>query len=168
MRSTTIPAQVTTVEDKVAGELTVKQLTLLIIPLVGSGAIFSLLPPFSESSPYKVTIIVCLFTLCGTLAVRIKGKILLEWLLVITRYALRPRYYFFNKNDSYLRDISQPQNKKSSKSIKAVKPQPAANQKLKLSTADLVQIEKLVSNPKANLQIKTSKKGALSVHFTEI
>lgn len=167
MRSTTVPAQITTVEDKIAGELNLMQLLLLVAPVFGSAAIYIGLPPFFASATYKIVIIVCLFVLFGTLAIRIKGKIVLAWLLILVRYGARPRYYLFNKNDTHLRDIPKPEKqpiavKKTEK--KKVKSTP----KPKLSTADLVQIEQLIINPEANLHFRTDKKGALSVHITEI
>ena len=57
---------------------------------------------------YKIVVIVCFAVLCGTLAIRIKGKILLLWVVVILRYNLRPRFYVFNRNNEHLRDVSQP------------------------------------------------------------
>jgi len=39
---------------------------------------------------------------CLTLAVRVKGTLLLNWLITIGRYNLRPRRYVLDKNDSYL------------------------------------------------------------------
>src|SRR6266702_3116458 len=109
MRTTTVPAQITTVEDKIAGELSLIQLLLLVAPIFGGAAIFVVLPPFFTSAPYKIVIIVCIAVLFAMLAIRIKGKIVLTWLLILTRYNTRPRYYLFNKNDTHLRDIPKPE-----------------------------------------------------------
>lgn len=167
MRTTTVPAQITTVEDKIVGELSLMQLLLLVAPVFGSAAIFVVLPPFYTSSPYKIVIIVCLFVLFSALAIRIKGRILLMWLVVLVRYSARPRYYLFNKNNTHLRDVPKPEapqevaeNAELTVAPRAPKPQ--------LSTADLVQIEQLITNPEAKLHFRTDKKGALSVHITEV
>lgn len=44
MRSTVIPAQVTTVEDTIAGNLTITQIMLLIAPVLLSTAIYAVVP----------------------------------------------------------------------------------------------------------------------------
>lgn len=167
MRTTTVPAQITTVEDKIVGEISLIQLLLLVAPVFGSAAIFVLLPPFFASAPYKIVIIVCLFVAFSTLAIRIKGRILLTWLLILARYNARPRYYLFNKNDAHMRDIPKPEAPQEVvEKAEPKKAKPAAQPKL--STADLVQIEQLLANPEANLHFRTDKKGALSVHITEV
>jgi hypothetical protein len=167
MRTTTVPAQITTVEDKVAGELSITQLLLLVAPIFGGAGIFVILPPFFNSAPYKIVIIVCLAVLFGVLAIRIKGKIILTWLLILVRYNTRPRYYIFNKNDTYLRDIPKPEAPQ--KKVEQVESKKTASSTLpRLSTADLVQIEQLIANPQANLHFKTNRKGGLSVHITEV
>jgi hypothetical protein len=167
MRTTTVPAQITTVEDKIAGELNIMQLLLLVAPVFGSAAIYVGLPPFFASAPFKIVIIVCLFVVFGTLAIRIKGKIVLAWLMILVRYNARPRYYLFNKNDTYMRDIPKPEvQQEAVKKVEAKKAEPAPQPRL--STADLVQIEQLITNPEANLHFRTDKKGALSVHITEV
>jgi hypothetical protein len=167
MRTTTVPAQITTVEDKIAGELNIMQLLLLVAPVFGSAALYVGLPPFFASAPYKIVTIVCLFVIFGTLAIRIKGKIVLAWLMILARYGARPRYYLFNKNDTYMRDIPKPEAQQEvteKAEVKKVEPAPRP----KLSTADLVQIEQLITNPEANLHFRTDKRGALSVHITEV
>lgn len=167
MRTTTVPAQITTVEDKVAGELSLIQLLLLVAPIFGGAAIFVVLPPFFASSPYKIVIIVCLAVLFAMLAIRIKGKIVLTWLLILTRYNTRPRYYLFNKNDTHLRDIPKPE--ASQEVVEQAEPEKAARMPLpRLTTAELMQVEQLIANPDANLRFITDKKGALSVRITEV
>jgi hypothetical protein len=167
MRSTTVPAQITTVEDKIAGELNITQLLLLVAPVFGSAAIYVGLPPFFTSATYKIVVIVCLFVVFGTLAIRIKGKIILAWLLILVRYGARPRYYLYNKNDTHLRDTPSAEKqptiaeKTENKEVESM-PTP------KLSTADLVRIEQLILDPEANLHFRADKKGALSVHITEV
>jgi len=140
MRTTTVPAQITTVE--------------------------ALLPPFFASAPYKIVVIVCLAVLFGTLAIRIKGKILLVWLMILARYNARPRYYLFNKNDVHLRDM--PKSEAVEKPVEEARPKKLTRKPSpRLSTSDLVQIEQLIANPQANLHFRTNRKGELSVHITE-
>src|SRR5258708_18652430 len=98
MKVTVVPAQVTTIEDRIAGNLGLSQLLLLIAPVFGSSAIYMILPPNMQSAPYKLVLIATLVFVGCLLAIRIKGKILLFWLAIIFRYNLRPKYYVFNKN----------------------------------------------------------------------
>jgi hypothetical protein len=167
MRTTTVPAQITTVEDKIAGELSLVQLLLLVTPIFGGATIFVVLPPFFASAPYKIVVIVCIAVLFATLAIRIKGKIILTWLLILARYNTRPRYYLFNKNDTHMRDIPKPEAPQ--EIIEETESKKTARVPLpSLSTAELVQVEQLIASPEANLHFRTDKKGALSVHITEV
>lgn len=167
MRSTIVPAQVTTVEDKIAGSLGISQILLLTVPIFGGSALFVLLPPFFNYAPYKIAMILCFAVFCGLLAIRIKGKILLSWLVITLQYNLRPRYYVFDKNDAHLRDMNTAKiTIDESETVKAKKPQ--RHRLPQLSTVDLMRVEELIANPEANLHIKTNRKGELSVHFTEV
>lgn len=167
MRSTVVPAQVTTVEDRIAGSLGLSQLLLLTVPVFGGSALFVILPPFFSYAVYKVVIIVCFAVLCGLLAIRIKGKILLQWLIAIIRYNSRPRYYVYDKNDAHMRDIIR--KVKTEETEEKIEPKKTILQKLpQLSTAELVKIEDIIANPQANLYYTTNRKGELSVHITEI
>lgn len=167
MRTTTVPAQITTVEDKVAGELSLIQLLLLVTPIFGGAAIFVVLPPFFASAPYKIVVIVCLAVFFAMLAIRIKGKIVLTWLLILVRYNTRPRYYVFNKNDTHLRNI--PKSEAPQEVVEKTEPEKVTRIPLpRLSTAELVQVEQLIANPEANLHFVTDKKGGLSVRITEV
>lgn len=167
MRSTVVPAQVTTVEDRIAGSLGLSQLLLLTVPVFGGSALFVGLPPFFSYAVYKVVIIVCFAVLCGLLAIRVKGKILLQWLIAIIRYNSRPRYYVYDKNDAHMRDVT-PKIKTEEIQKKTV-PKKTILQKLpQLSTAELVKIEDIIANPQANLHFTTNRKGELSVHITEV
>lgn len=166
MRKTVVPAQVTTVEDKITGNLGLSQLVLLVLPVFGGSALFVVLPPFFSYATYKVVLIVCFAVLCGTLAIRIKGKILLMWLVVILKYNLRPRYYVVDRKSSYLREEAAPIKLEVSKEDTENKPVRTFNPRL--AVHELVEVEKLLTNPDANLQLRTNRKGELSVHFTEI
>ena len=167
MRSTVVPAQITTVEDKIAGSLGLTQLILLTVPVFGGSALFVFLPPFFNYAVYKVVLITCFAALCALLAIRIKGRILLFWLIALLRYNLRPRYYVFNKNDTHLRETTQViKERPATEPVQAEKK--AFPQSPQLSTAELVKIDSIISNPQANLHFKTNRKGELSVYITEV
>lgn len=165
MKVTVVPAQVTTVEDRIAGSLGLSQLLLLAAPVFGGSTLYIILPPTLHNAAYKVVIMVLLFLLCSLLAIRIKGKILLFWLATILRYNLRPRYYVFNKRSLHGReqyeDVAQVlEEAETSQSEKARIP-------LALSTAEVVELENLMDNPAANLSFE-SRKGQLYVRITEV
>ncbi len=166
MKTTIVPAQVTTVEDKITGNLGVSQMLLLVAPVFIGSLLFVLLPPFFSYAPYKVVLIAILVFLCIILSVRIKGTIVLNWIRLIAQYNRRPKYYVFNKNSLHLRQddlvcetteetAQQPQ--KGNLSFKEALPIP-----------DAVSVEQLITNPSANFKLKVSKKGKLSVYLTEI
>jgi len=168
MRTTIVPAQITTVEDRIAERLGLSQLLLLIAPIFGGSAIFVILPPFFNYAVYKVVVIVCFAVLSGLLAIRIKGKILLLWGVVLLRYNLRPRYYIFNKNSTYTRELDQPITE-SDEMIEETQPQAVAPVRMpQLSTAELVRIQAIIANPDADVHFVTNKKGGMSVHLKEI
>lgn len=168
MRTTIVPSQVTTVEDRIAGRLGLSQLLLLVAPIFGGSAIFVILPPFFNYAPYKAVFIVCVASLSALLAIRIKGKILLFWAITLIRYSARPRYYLFNKNSAHTREITQPVklDDESAKEDTVLIAAPA--RKINLTTAERVQIENLIANPSADIHFTTSKKGELNVHLTEV
>ncbi|MES2971463.1 MAG: PrgI family protein [Patescibacteria group bacterium] len=166
MKTTVVPAQVTTVEDKIAGNLSFTQLLLLVTPVFLDGAVFVILPPVFNYSLLKLVISIGIALACMTLAIRIKGKILLAWIAIIARYRLRPKYYLFNKNNLYLRE---------QKPLFDLEPEP--EQILEdeaevfppnlIPTAELVRLETAVHDPRANFHIKLGK-GGFRVHIREV
>lgn len=168
MKSAIVPAQITTVEDKVAGNLSLSQLLLLATPVFGGSAIYIILPPSLESSLYKMILISIIAVVFSALAIRIKGRILLLWIITIARYNSRPRYFVFDKNSAYLREESytDPDGEASKESHPtaqvAEKPHPI------LTTGESVMLEDILSNPNSNLYFKADRKGGLSVRITEV
>lgn len=167
MKVTVVPAQVTTVEDRIAGNLGFSQLLLLVMPIFTSFVVFVLLPPFMRISPLKIVIISVLTFLCWLMAIRIKGKILLLWLVVIARYNLRPSFYVFNKNNEAGREqyrellVKEPATEKVKATAKQIAPSG-------LELADKVRTLNFINNPAANVHFETNKKGKLYVRITEV
>lgn len=109
MRSQVIPAQITTVEDKIAGDFSLTQIMLLLLPVLISSFIYAFLPPGMTFVFYKL-ILAGIFAVASiTLAIRVKGRIIASWLVVLMRYNLRPKYYVYNKNSDTYREIIQPE-----------------------------------------------------------
>ena len=167
MKVTVVPAQVTTVEDRIIGNLGFSQMLLMIIPVFVSAGLFALLPPFMGSALYKYIIMAALAFVCCILAIRIKGKIIALWLVTILRYNVRPKYYLFNKNVSTLRenyparkDQEQPE-----KTVTVVTKQVSRNQ---LDIPTTARVLATIENPAAKVRFETGKKGGLHVRLTEI
>jgi hypothetical protein len=167
MRSAIVPAQITTVEDKVMGNLNLSQLMLLSSPIFIGSLIYFAFPPNLGGAVYKTVLIVVATLMLWTLAIRFKGRILLLWAITIGRYNLRPRNFVNDKNDLYLRqpqsadDLETTDEAVADDAEKASLPVPA------LSFADAVFLEQIIANPKANLHFKADRKGALRVHINE-
>ncbi|HEU4966443.1 MAG TPA: PrgI family protein [Candidatus Saccharimonadales bacterium] len=166
MRTTIVPAQVTTVEDRIAGNLGMSQVLLLVTPIFMGSGMFVLLPPFFGYALYKVVFIAAIGALCGLLSIRMKGKILLSWILVLLHYNLRPRHYVFDKNCAYMREIYTEIHIEADDLAVVERPK-ATMQKNQLAIEDLVKVEALVADPARNLRITANKKGGLRVHLTE-
>jgi len=166
MKVTVVPAQVTTVEDRIVGSLGLSQILLLAAPVFGGSALYIILPPVMHASIYKVVLMVAFLVLCGLLSIRIKGKILLFWLVVILRYNLRPRYYVFNKHSLHGRNFHEASRSAETKD-ETTDVKQRARRKLSLSTAEVANIQNLLDNPAANLSFET-RKGYLYVRITEV
>lgn len=167
MKTTLVPAQVTTVEDKIAGNLGLQQLLLLASPVFIGGAMFILLPPFVKVTTLKVVLSTVIFVVCASMAIRIRGKLLIEWAVVLLRYNVRPRYSVYNKNDSYLRQAKNDMQEVSENEEQVAKVKKHIPVVPKLPTPDLARLEAVIHDPRANFSI-SNRKGKLNVHITEI
>lgn len=166
MKATVVPAQVTTVEDRIAGNLGLSQLLLLSLPVFGGSGLYIILPPFMHPVLYKLVIIVVFFLVCSLMAIRIRGKILLFWLIIIARYNVRPRYYVFNKNAVAGREHFEHRVADDYTEITAPEPAKKAIPK-PLAIPDIMRLQNLLDNPAANLTFETAK-GGLRVRITEV
>jgi len=168
MKTVAIPAQITTVEDRIAGNLNLTQLLLLMFPVLFGALVYIVFLPALSFSLYKVPLVVLSIIVCLPLAIRIRGKLVLSWLTVILAYNLRAKYYVFDKNDTYARKMQLPafEKKKHILFKKAVKEE---KQKVfpALSVANLLKLDDLVTNPKYNFTLKNSAKGGFHVAFEQ-
>ena len=169
MRTTIVPAQITTVEDKIAGSLNLTQIILLLMPIFIGSVIYILFPPYLHFAAYKLILIIYTVIICVGLALRYKGKIVLQWLGILLRYNTRPRYFISDKNDDYLREVLSYEIKKQDVSKTAIfeneKPEKSF---VTISLPDIVKLEELFNNPKANLSYTRAKKGGIRVSLSEI
>lgn len=167
MKVTVVPAQVTTVEDRIMGSLSLSQLMILLLPVFIGAALFASLPPMMESALYKYVAIGIFSVICLVLSIRIKGKIIALWIVTILRYNLRPKYYLYNKNVTTLRreyaavkDESETKEKAQSSMKPVVSP--------KMNQLETARVLAAIENPVSNLRFETTKKGGLYVRLTEV
>lgn len=165
MKTQVIPAQITTVEDKIAGNFNITQILLLMAPVFWAAIVYVLLFPRLQFIWYKVPMILIVFVLCGALSLRIKGKVLLHWLVIIFRYNIRPKYYVFNKNESFMRTLDLPVFEKKGKALlnKTAVKKEIKRETPTLSIRGLVRLENLIADPKYSFSLKSGKKGSLYV-----
>lgn len=165
MKTRVIPAQITTVEDKIAGSLSLTQILLLMTPVFWTAMVYALFMPQLKFAMYKVPVIGVVLLISLFLAIRIKEKLILNWLMVLVTYNMRPKYYVFNKNERYLRAMDMPSFTKQ-KNIK-LKKSLALNQNeaqsKTVSLRELIKLDGILTNPKYTLSLKSTKKGGLNV-----
>lgn len=169
MKTTVVPAQITTVEDKIAGSLNFQQIMLLVMSLIIGTAIYALTPPRLHISVIKAVLVLLQFAFLGSLAIRVSGKILAEWLTIYLRYLLRPRVYTFQKSDLTSRDVILPTFERA----KRVKTKTAKVSKTATKTNDqhLPETDYLnnpIFNPNLSSSVKPGKKGGLDVVLREL
>jgi hypothetical protein len=167
MKQTVVPAQVTTVEDRIVGNLGISQMVLLSMPVLAAGIVFTVLPPALHVALYKLMFLVPFAALCAALSIRIKGKIVLFWIVVRIRYNLRPQYYVFNKNTTANRQLYDGVKTTNLPGEEMEKAKPH-RQRTTLTTAETIRTFAAMNNPAAKLAFTTDKKGKLHVHITEV
>ena len=165
MRTCIIPAQITTVEDKIAGNLNITQIGILMVPLFLGTIIYLVFPPLKHFAVYKVVIIAFVLIACLLLSLRIKGKVVANWLMVFLKFNLRPKFYVFNKNEIYQRNVYLPIVKRTHK--KAILKRGIKVNSNSISE-DLLKFKGYLKNPKYALSLKPNKKGGLYVALNEI
>lgn len=168
MRNAAIPAQIITVEDKIAGNLTLTQIVILMIPLIITMILYITIPPFMKFSTAKIIVSVCIALLFLLLAVRFKGKIVTQWISILLRYTLRPGLYLYNKNDPYQRTISLPIIKQQRTTIQAKEETESVKQIPTQTITDRIRLEKLLTDKTISLRFKTTKKGGLTIALNQI
>lgn len=164
MKTAIVPAQVTTIEDRLIGNFTVAQLMLLCVPLFTDGFLFVVLPPVIHASAYKLSLMLILAIFCGGMAIRIKGTIALSWTVKLLRYSTRPRYYIFDKRSTY----SRPQNQLApTQDTEEDEVQPSSTTSSSLRPRDERKVREFLEAQASNVTYET-RKGELYVHVTEV
>lgn len=157
MRTTIIPAQITTVEDKIAGSLNFTQILFLMAPVLWGALVYTLFSPVLKIAPYKIALVLFVTIISLILAMRIKEKIVAEWLGVLLRYRLRPKYYLFTKNDTTERIVDLP----FVEMVKSHKKAPLQSLKKQgeLSIKELIKLEQAMNSKKLAVSFRFGGKG---------
>ncbi len=158
MRTTIIPAQITTVEDKIAGSLNFTQILLCMAPVLFGTLVYTLFLPFMKITPYKIGVVIMVTTICLILAIRVKEKIVAEWLIVLLRYKLRAKYYLFNKNDLTERLVDLPFIE-TAKNLARTSPAPRTKSRPDLSIKELIRLEQAMSSRRLAVSFRFGGKG---------
>jgi len=165
MKRSIVPAQITTVEDRVLGNLTPYQAGLISLPLIFGVLFYATLPPHFHLKLYKICIIAGLELIGAILSIRVDDQMLIFWLITRLRYNLRPRYYVYDKNDSYLRDM--PDFNPVIVEKKATSEVAESSEVQEVAVSDAVRIEEIMADERVNLRFKT-RNGRLHVVANEI
>jgi len=168
MRTSNVPAQITTVEDKIAGNLTLQQMILLASPIFIDFAVYAIFPKELKLNTYKLILMLLVTGMLASLAIRIKTKTLLVWLVTITRYRLRERYYIFDKNNDYLRGLELTSPSITDETETNVRKKDSKKIIRELIEEDYIKLEHILTNSSANLTFTSDRKGVLHVSFTEV
>jgi hypothetical protein len=167
MRSTIIPAQITTVEDKIVGDISFTQIILLLIPVLVSLALHSLVHPATALSLPKTLIMLILFSCFLVLSFRLKGRLLLDWLIIYSRYSLRPSFYVLDKNDSLYRPTQDLLPETPAKAL-AHQLQPKLQPHPAITTRSRIQLDRLLSQSRCQIECKPLDQGRLHVAYQQI
>jgi hypothetical protein len=167
VKVTVVPAQITSVEDTIAGSLTLNQALLLITPILLSGLLFIFLPPLMHGSLYKYLLIIVISLLFVVLAIRVKGTLLIFWLIIRLRYNLRPRFFIYNKNDMHMRLLNTPD---LIGDLSAIKPSftESIPRNLHISPSERIQLDQFIHNPEISMRFQPGKRGGIDVLIAEV
>lgn len=158
MKTTIIPAQITTVEDKIAGSLNMTQILILMFPVLWTALIYILLPTPMKLSSYKVGLIVACVLVCILLAIRIKEKIIAEWLGIILKYRFRPKYWLFDKNDLTNRQLDIPDIPNIAVSPRRKTARSTQKHSSDIAISDLVKVQNLIDTGRVAVRYQFEKK----------
>lgn len=162
MKTAIVPAQITTVEDKVVGNLSMQQMVLAVFPLFVGAGLFTLAPSMFVISTYKLIILGIVAIICLTSAVRIKGTLIIYIVIRLLHFHTRPRLYVYRRSDDYLREkLSVPNGRKQV----AIDVPQTMRKETRGMQPDAVRTLKLASAVSDNAHF-TIKQGGLHVRFT--
>jgi len=167
MRQTIVPAQITTVEDRIFGNISFQQLGLLLAPVLCGILIFALLPPVVHFTPYKLLIILVLAIIFWTAAIRFYDKLLIYWVVLIYQYKNRPQIFCSRCERRHLRRSVRTER---TKPVEAITPKVEKKTIAvpEVALHDAIRIRELMNDPRASLRFMKNKRGELHAIINEI
>jgi len=150
MRISIVPAEMTSVKDKIIGNLELKQILLLATPLIFAIFTYIAIPPFNKTNSPKIILFIVFSFISSILSINISGELVLEIIINGFKYLIRPKIHLStikNLEDEILEDL-----KNNEISMENSRP-PEIKDRIKL---DL---------PKGYVAFYFNRKGALDVRF---
>lgn len=166
MKTAIVPAQVTTIEDRIAGNFTIAQFLIFMLGLGVATLLYLVMAPKYQFNPSKTVAIVTALVLVLPLAIRVQGKIVADWLIILTRFTSRPHRYIFTKNDPAARSVPVAEPKAKTVSPKIVVTTKTATEKL--TVPDEATAAKLLKNPGLAVRFVLAEKGGIDVSLTPV
>jgi hypothetical protein len=170
MRVSVVPAQVTTVEDRIIGCLGFMQILILVSAILCGAGVFVVLPPMMGEAWYKYGIIAAVLTVGSILSIRVRGVILAHWVSIIVRYNQRPMYYVADKNTTAYRQRDKDKDKDDQAHISAhASPRTVSRHQLvHLDASARAKARAVIDDPAAHIRIATDTKGGVHVRITQV
>lgn len=160
MKTSIVPAQIMTVEDRIAANLSLTQMILLIIPVFFSALIFAVLPPFFKLDPLKLALAGLFALLPFGLAIRFRGEVVFKTLRTALTFWFRPRLYLLSRRPEIChcdQVVADPLEAEADKTNRGTNFQPATQPLDEAQTAELIKLLKA-----RNISFLSNKQGKFS------
>jgi len=168
MRVSVVPAQVTTVEDRIIGCLGFMQILILVSAILCGAGVFVVLPPMMGEAWYKYGIIVAVLVVGSILSIRVRGVVLAHWVSIIVRYNQRPMYYVADKNTMAYRQRDKDKDDQAHISAHASPRTVSRHQPVHLDASARAKARAVIDDPAAHIRIATDTKGGVHVRITQV
>lgn len=168
MRVSVVPAQVTTVEDRIIGCLGFMQILILVSAILCGAGVFVVLPPMMGEAWYKYGIIAAVLTVGSILSIRVRGVVLAHWVGIIVRYNQRPMYYVADKNTTAYRQRDKDKDDQAHMPVHTSPGTVSRHQPVHLDASARAKARAVIDDPAAHIRIATDKKGGVHVRITQV
>ena len=118
------------------------------------------------ASLFKIILVSVFAAFCSIMAIRIKGKIVLLWLVVLLRYHARPRIHVLNKNTATHRADYPPVPDMDLKPTELAE-EATKHVLLPLGDGEKIHLLETLNDPMSHLRIELTKKGGFNVRISE-
>lgn len=168
MRVSVVPAQITTVEDRIIGCLGFMQILILVSAILCGAGVFVVLPPMMGEAWYKYGIIAAVLVVGSTLSIRVRGVILAHWVSIIVRYNQRPMYYVADKNTTAYRQRDKDKDDQAHMPVHTSPGTVSRHQPVLLDASARAKARAVIDDPAAHIRIATDTKGGVHVRITQV